>query len=677
MSQKLEDSISKLKAESGNSELHCQNLSDILIVIAEAWNTPIYGRDLAYGLCDIVRMEGLLDILIQNCSSEDENILKGSVDLLEQVMSTKNRERLARIGLDRIVHMTCKAIGDTSIATSTVGILENLFKLSEETCTKVINLGGLDVILHWCRNNEVEILRRCAKALANLSLFGGCENQEFMAKHKVPEWLFPLAFSDDNSVRYYACLAISALVANKELEAKVLKSGTLDLVLPFINSNRPSMFASSDLTHKQGRDKIWLKHLIPLLFSRRMEAQTLAAFHFAMESYIKAEQGRTEIFHEIDAVEPLKKIASSPNAVASKLAVEALKIIGEKIPHKLSQQVPLWTVDDVIYWVSQVGFSKYSDRFQEEQIDGDLLLTLSLDDLTDGLDMKNSVVRKRFMRELKSLKITADYSSCDPTSLDNWLMKLSPDLSQYTYHMLRQGVDKYVLQTLSEEELRNECAICNSIHRKLITLPLSDHQLGMSLGSGMRTIDVFISYRRSNGSQLASLLKVHLQLRGFSVFLDIDRLRAGKFDENLLLSIKLSRNFVLILTPESLDRCIGDAEREDWVHREIVAALESNCNIIPVMDTFTWPPLEKLPEDMHPVVRFNSVKWIHDYQEACVDRLQTFLRNDPDKESNSLRHKPSSHSIASSPSSDDLYLKSENSNRSICSLLNETGSSPY
>ena len=83
-------------------------------------------------------------------------------------------------------------------------------------CTQVINLGGLDVILRWCRcGTDYHILRRCAKALANLSLFGGAENQEVMAKHNVPEWLFPLAFSDDNSVRYYACLAITALVANK------------------------------------------------------------------------------------------------------------------------------------------------------------------------------------------------------------------------------------------------------------------------------------------------------------------------------------------------------------------------------------------------------------------------------------------------------------------------------
>ena len=63
------------------------------------------------------------------------------------------------------------------------------------------------------------------------------------------------------------------------------------------------------------------------------------------------------------------------------------------------------------------------------------------------------------------------------------------------------------------------------------------------------------------------MLKVHLQLRGFSVFLDIEKLRAGKFDDNLLNSVRNARNFVLVLTPNSLDRCCGDADQKDWVHR--------------------------------------------------------------------------------------------------------------
>ncbi|PVD31747.1 hypothetical protein C0Q70_07165 [Pomacea canaliculata] len=630
LSQRLEGFIKNL--QEADPAIQCRILTDILLLIKEAWDTPVYGRDLAYGLCDIMRMEGLVDMLIRNCDQQDSHdLLLHSANLLEQV----------------------------------------------------INLGGLDVILRWCRcGTDYHILRRCAKALANLSLFGGAENQEVMAKHKVPEWLFPLAFSDDNSVRYYACMAISALVANKELEASVIKSGTLDLVLPFINSTRPINFAQSDVTHKQGRDKIWLKHLIPLLFSRRQEAQALAAFHFAMEAIIKAEQGRQDIFHEIDAVEPLKKIASSPNTVASKLAAEALKVIGEKIPHKLSQQVPLWTVEDVAHWVSQIGFPDYVESFKNSQVDGDLLLILTAEDLSSGLGMISSIVRKRFMRELKSLKITADYSASDPSGLDKWLMELCPELSQYTYYMLRQGVDKFVLKTLTDQELREECGICNSIHRRKIlqgiqevngdvsvstpammphNLPSLDFTTSLNINpTGIRTIDVFICYRRSSGSQLASLLKVHLQLRGFSVFLDIDRLRAGKFDENLLFSIQMSQHFLIILTHDALDRCLDDIGQEDWVHKEVIAALESNCNIVPIFDNFEWPPLERLPEDMRGIVRFNSVRWVHEYQDACVDKLETFLRRGRRRLSQqSPGHQSSSHLLGSDSHLSELSLRSQ------------------
>lgn len=61
-----------------------------------------------------------------------------------------------------------------------------------------------------------------------------------------------------------------------------------------------------------------------------------------------------QILYKIGAVDPLKWLASTPNRVASKLAAQALKIIGEEVPHKLSQQVPLWASDDVVHWIGQV-----------------------------------------------------------------------------------------------------------------------------------------------------------------------------------------------------------------------------------------------------------------------------------------------------------------------------------
>ena len=64
-----------------------------------------------------------------------------------------------------------------------------------------------------------------------------------------------------------------------------------------------------------------------------------------------------------------------------------------------------------------------------------------------------------------------------------------------------------------------------------------------------------------------SLLKVYLEIRGQRVFIDIDGMLAGKFDENLLKTIDRSRTFLLVLSPNTLDRCVGDLEGKDWVHR--------------------------------------------------------------------------------------------------------------
>lgn len=93
-----------------------------------------------------------------------------------------------------------------------------------------------------------------------------------------------------------------------------------------------------------------------------------------------------------------------------------------------------------------------------------------------------------------------------------------------------------------------------------------------------------------------------------SVFIDVERLEAGKFDNNLLESIKIARNFILVLSPNALDRCLGDDDCKDWVHKEIVAALTSNCNIIPIFDNFQWPETESLPQDMRSINYFNGVR---------------------------------------------------------------------
>ena len=111
-------------------------------------------------------------------------------------------------------------------------------------------------------------------------------------------------------------------------------------------------------------------------------------------------------------------------------------------------------------------------------------------------------------------------------------------------------------------------------------------------------------------------------------FIILSRLEAGKFDNNLLQSIRSARNFVLVLTPGALDRCMNDEEQRDWIHKEVACALNSHCNIIPVFDNFIMPESSSLPITMQALTSYNGVKWIHDYQDACVDKIDRFIRGD-------------------------------------------------
>ena len=77
------------------------------------------------------------------------------------------------------------------------------------------------------------------------------------------------------------------------------------------------------------------------------------------------------------------------------------------------------------------------------------------------------------------------------------------------------------------------------------------------------------SYRRKSGSKLASLLKMGLEQKGLRVFLDVTNLEEGPFPVNLLESIRSSRTFLLLLTESVFDRCLGDVEMNDWVHKEV------------------------------------------------------------------------------------------------------------
>ncbi|XP_006011059.1 NAD(+) hydrolase SARM1 [Latimeria chalumnae] len=616
-------------------------IAEVYRLVEEAWVIPTLGREVAQELCGAIRLEGALDLLLNLLQSAETEIKYEAAKLLEQILVADNRrDRVARIGLGVILNLS-KERDDVQLSRSVSGILEHMFKHTEETCFQLISNGGLDAILYWCRCTNHTILQHCAVALANCAMYGGRANQRLMIEKKAADWLFPLAFSkDDELIRFYACFAVTILATNKEIEKEVVKSGTLELVEPFIASLDPERFARNLLDsadNTQGRNTDDLQRLVPLLDSSRLEAQCIAAFYLCVEAGIKTKQKKTKVFNEIGATHSLKRIVSySSNGTTSSLAKRALRMIGQEVPRRLSPTVPNWKPGEVQTWLQQIGFTKYCEKFMALQVDGDLLLKLTEEELKCDIGITSSITCKRFLRELTELKTYANYSTCDPSNLADWLASIDPRFRQYTYTLVNCGIDRSFMPRLTEQQLQEDCGINVSFHRTRIICAAKEMLQLTSPHSSIESIplgpDVFISYRRCTGSQLASLLKVHLQLRGFSVFIDVEKLEAGKFEDKLIQSVECARNFVLVLSPSALDKCMGDDDQKDWVHKEIVTALKCSKNIVPVTDQFQWPDEKCLPEDMRAVLKFNGIQWSHEYQDATIEKIIRFLRGRPSKD---------------------------------------------
>jgi hypothetical protein len=147
----------------------------------------------------------------------------------------------------------------------------------------------------------------------------------------------------------------------------------------------------------------------------------------------------------------------------------------------------------------------------------------------------------------------------------------------------------------------------------------------------MPNFKIFISYRRSGGYDTAKLLYEKLKLDGYSVFLDVDILENGNFDEELGRKVKKCKDFLLVLSPGIFDRFAEKDynPKEDWVRQEIVCALEAKKNVIPlVFGDFTFP--KKLPNDIKDITRKNFIEYNPVHFEAAYARLkESFLVSKP------------------------------------------------
>lgn len=122
---------------------------------------------------------------------------------------------------------------------------------------------------------------------------------------------------------------------------------------------------------------------------------------------------------------------------------------------------------------------------------------------------------------------------------------------------------------------------------------------------------VFISYRRMCEAWVAELYKDFLTSNGWQVFLDKDSIGSGLWKERIENALSKITDFIVILAPKSLDRCIENPQDpDDYFRYEIEYAITHNKNIIPVMwDGYNKPEAfgSNLPKMICRIFDYNGI----------------------------------------------------------------------
>ena len=136
--------------------------------------------------------------------------------------------------------------------------------------------------------------------------------------------------------------------------------------------------------------------------------------------------------------------------------------------------------------------------------------------------------------------------------------------------------------------------------------------------------DIFISYRRKGaGAGVAGELQAKLENLGYKVFLDVDEIGSGQFPEQIEKAIATAKDFILVLSPGTLDRCVDE---EDWVRREIIQAQNQNKNIVGVgLPGFVMPEQNALPASIEFVSTIQVFSWMHEYRSASFAKIEENL----------------------------------------------------
>lgn len=137
----------------------------------------------------------------------------------------------------------------------------------------------------------------------------------------------------------------------------------------------------------------------------------------------------------------------------------------------------------------------------------------------------------------------------------------------------------------------------------------------------------FISYRRSDSSERAQLVKLAIIEQGYEendIFLDLHSIHEGEFPQHIKEALHDTEFFIMLISKDSFNRNV----EKDYYLDEIQLALDLRLRIIPVVfDSLNVDdlPIPKVLADKNLKLK-NSIFYYPEYPKAFKEKLADFMK---------------------------------------------------
>ena len=141
-------------------------------------------------------------------------------------------------------------------------------------------------------------------------------------------------------------------------------------------------------------------------------------------------------------------------------------------------------------------------------------------------------------------------------------------------------------------------------------------------------VQVFISYRREGGRDIARNIYERLSFAGYNTFFDYDSMQNGQFNQQIYTAIDQAMDFVFILSKGALNRCCNE---DDWVRKEIEYAIKQHKNIVLLSTEEHIDFPDNLPDSLALIRTLQATFLSQNYYDRSIEKLRESLKSKPNR----------------------------------------------